>query len=61
MGAKCILCDVAIVEEGEPAGGIDVFEIDVSARVGLVAADDAWRKDTIGRDHVAQGDILHSD
>ena len=61
LGAKSILCDVAIVEQGEPAGGIDVFEKDISARVGLVAADDTWRKDAIGRDHVAQGDVLNSD
>lgn len=60
LGAKSILCDVTIVEQGKPAGGIDVFEIDISARVGLVAADDTWRKNAIGRDHVAQGDVLHS-
>ena len=61
LGTKSILCDVAVVEQGEPAGGIDVFEIDVAARIGLVAADDTWRKDTIGGDHIAQGDVLYGD
>lgn len=58
-GAYHVFCDIADIQRGEPASGIDVFEVEASARVGGVAPDDPWREDAPGHIHVFHCDVTH--
>lgn len=53
-----ILTDECPVHVAPPAIDVDIFEVHVAAWVGLIASNDAWRKETTLGTHIPECNIL---